>query len=58
MLRKFSIKLRLAVIVAIGAIGLVVLSINLLMKTKDVLFEGRVREIALASEVAAEVLAQ
>ena len=58
MLSRLSIKLRLAVIVIAGALGLVALSVNLLMTVKDVLYEGRVREIALASEIAGKTLAE
>ena len=57
MLRNYSIKLRLAVIVVIGAVGLLALGSNLLLTTRQTLYDARVDEITSLSEAAHSVVA-
>ena len=56
MLRNLAIRLRLTLIVAAGVIGLLTLAVVLLMSERRALYDARVQEVAMLSEVAVGVL--
>lgn len=55
---NWSIHVRLAAIVAAGAIGMIALGTNQLMTPRNTLYDERLRELALASELAVSVFAR